>query len=137
VDTKRLRELVRLLKEEDLTEITVCEGDERITVRQARSASSDPLVVDRSARAATQEGYGTFMLAAPLVGTFYARRTPEDEPFVVPGDIVQPEDVIGIIEAMKVMNEVKAEEAGRLRRVLVEDGTPVEYGQGLFVFDRP
>lgn len=137
MDTKRLRELVRLLKEEKLTEITVCDGDERITVRQAPSGSSGTPSVDRSARAATQEDYGTFVSAAPLVGTFYARPTPEDEPFIAAGDAVQPGDVIGIIEAMKVMNEVKVEEAGRLRRVLVEDGTPVEYGQGLFVFDRP
>lgn len=136
MDTKRLRELVRVLKEEELTEITVCDGDERITVRQAPLGFSDTRSVDRSARALPQEDDGTFLLAAPLVGTFYARPTPDDEPFIAPGNIVQPGDVIGIIEAMKVMNEVKAEEAGRLRRVLVENGIPVEYGQGLFVFER-
>ncbi|MFC2078289.1 acetyl-CoA carboxylase biotin carboxyl carrier protein [Candidatus Bipolaricaulota bacterium] len=134
MDTERLRELVRLLKEEALTEITVCEGEERITVRQAATGSGEALSLDSLHRIATDEGAIT--LTAPLVGTFYARPSPDDEPFVVPGDIVQPGDVIGIIEAMKVMNEVKAEESGRLRRVLVQEGDAVEYGQPLFVFER-
>jgi acetyl-CoA carboxylase biotin carboxyl carrier protein len=130
VDAERLRELVRLLKEESLTEITICEGDERITVRQAaRSHEAPP-----AERATADEG--SFALTAPLVGTFYARPSPDDEPFVAPGDIVRPGDVVGIIEAMKVMNEVKAGEPGRLRRVLVQDGSAVEYGQALIVFER-
>lgn len=137
MDTKQLRELIRLLKEEDLTEITVCEGEERITVRQASSGSLDGPSVDRKDSTATDEDDGTFTLASPLVGTFYARPSPDDEPFVASGGLVQPGEVVGIIEAMKVMNEVKAEEPGRLRRILVEDGAPVEYGQGLLVFERP
>jgi len=134
VDTERLRELVRLLKEEALTEITICEGEERITVRQAAPGSGEGSSLDGTHRIATDEGAIT--LTAPLVGTFYGRPSPDDEPFVVPGDIVQPGDVIGIIEAMKVMNEVKAEESGRLRRMLVQEGAAVEYGQALFVFER-
>jgi len=136
VDEQQLRELIRLLKEEDLTEITICEGDERITVRQALPGAYDA-VGDRRGAPSAAEDDGSFTLPAPLVGTFYARPSPEDEPFVSPGDVVRPGDVVGIIEAMKVMNEVHAEEAGRLRRVLVEDGTPVEYGQGLLIFERP
>jgi acetyl-CoA carboxylase biotin carboxyl carrier protein len=123
--------LVKLLKEEGLTEITVSEGDARITVRQAPRATGS---VDAARETPIDEGAIT--LTAPLVGTFYARPNPDDEPFIVPGDIVQSGDVIGIIEAMKVMNEVKAEETGRLRRVLVQEGAAVEYGQPLFVFER-
>ncbi len=134
METERLRELVRLLKEEALTEITICEGEERITVRQAAPGSGEASSLDRTHRDAADESAIT--LTAPLVGTFYARPSPDDEPFVAPGDIVQPGDVIGIIEAMKVMNEVRAEESGRLRRVLAQEGAAVEYGQPLFVFER-
>jgi len=134
VDTERLRELVRLLKEEGLTEITICEGDERITVRREAVVSGVPTPVDRPEPMPLDDG--TFAVTAPLVGTFYGRPNPDDEPFIAPGSVVQPGDVVGIIEAMKMMNEVVAEEAGRLRRCLVEDGAAVEYGQELFVFER-
>jgi acetyl-CoA carboxylase biotin carboxyl carrier protein len=75
------------------------------------------------------------VLTAPLVGTFYRRPTPEDAPFVELGQVVNPGDTVCLIEAMKVMNEIKAETAGRLRVVMAEEGAPVEYGQVLFVFD--
>jgi len=131
VEIERLRKLIELLKEEGLTEITVWEGEDRYTVRQSPSGR-----VESPASKGEESAEGTFTLAAPLVGTFYSRPSPEDEPFVSPGDAVSPGDTVGIIEAMKVLNEIKAEKDGRLVRVLVEDGTPVEYGQALFVFER-
>ena len=138
-----LREIIRLLKAEGLTEITVCEGDNRITIRRdpaggAVPAAGVPAVTPVAAEPGALEiPEGTFAVTAPLVGTFYSRPSPDHDPFVVAGGAVQPGDTICIIEAMKVMNEVKAERAGRLREVLVEDGAPVEYGQILFAFDRP
>jgi acetyl-CoA carboxylase biotin carboxyl carrier protein len=69
---------------------------------------------------------------SPIVGTFYAAPAPDAAPFVRPGEKVSPETVVCIVEAMKVMNEVKAEISGVVRRVLVESGTPVEFGQPLF-----
>jgi len=135
VDENQLRELIRLLKEEGLTEITVCEGDERITVRQDLAPRAAPAGEQALQPTASIED-GTFALTAPLVGTFYSRPSPEDEPFVEPGAIVAAGDVIGIIEAMKVMNEVHADEPGRVRRLLVVDGQAVEYGQELVLFER-
>jgi len=144
VDEKQLLQLIRLLKEESLTEITICEGDERITVRQAApGAPVKGVSADRRARhaagddGAVEASDGSFSLVAPLVGTFYSRPTPESDPFVVPGAIVAAGDVVGIIEAMKVMNEVRAEQPGRVRRLLVADGAAVEYGQELVLFERP
>jgi len=131
VEIERLRELIALLKEEGLTEITVWEGEERCTIRQAPPGGTPPAPSPKVAPAAA----GTFTLTAPLVGTFFSRPSPDDEPFVSPGETVSVGDTVGIIEAMKVLNEIKAERAGRLVRVLVEDGTPVEYGQALFVFE--
>lgn len=72
---------------------------------------------------------------APLVGTFYLAASPEEEPFVKVGDYVHSGDVVGIIEAMKLMNEVKATQDGRVKEILVEDETMVEYGQTLIVIE--
>ena len=72
---------------------------------------------------------------APMVGTFYAASAPEADPYVEVGDIVDEETVICIIEAMKVMNEIKAEMKGKVVEVLVNNGEPVEYGQPLFLID--
>ena len=72
-------------------------------------------------------------IESPLVGTFYRSASPEAKPFVSVGDKVDPDTVVGIIEAMKVMNEIKAEKRGEIREILVENGDPVEYGQPLFV----
>lgn len=70
---------------------------------------------------------------APIVGTFYATPAPDQPAFVKVGDTVTADTVVCIVEAMKVMNEIKAEKAGTIKEVLVESGTPVEYGQPLFV----
>ena len=72
---------------------------------------------------------------SPLVGTFYRAASPEAQAFVKVGDKVAPDTVIGIIEAMKVMNEIKAEKSGVIKEILVENGQPVEFGQPLFVIE--
>ena len=138
----QLHEIVKLLKDQELTEITICEGEQRITVRQGGpvgvmpTAPSAPVAPVAETAPAPEIEEGTITLKAPLVGTFYRRPTPDDEPFVASGAIVEPGDTVCIIEAMKVMNEIKAEAHGRLLRVLVDDGAPVEYGQDLAVFEK-
>ena len=76
---------------------------------------------------------GTKTFSSPMVGTFYRAANPESEPFVSPGKVVKPESVLCIIEAMKVMNEIKAECSGTIVDVLVENGAAVEFGQPLFL----
>lgn len=73
---------------------------------------------------------------SPMVGTFYRASSPEAKPFVMEGDLVKPESVICIIEAMKVLNEIKAEKPGKIVQILVENGEAVEYGQPLFIIQR-
>ena len=129
-----LREIIKLLKEEGLSEITVWEGERRVTVRQEGpgvASGEAPVVIDTVRNKAA----GATAVSAPLVGTFYRRPSPDAEPFVEEGAQVEPGDTLCIIEAMKVMNEIKAESAGRLRQALVEDGEAVEYGQPLFLFE--
>jgi len=141
VEIEQLREIIKLLKDEGLTEITLCDGDERITVKREGAATvvapatpSAPSAV-ASESAPLFEEPGTFSLPAPLVGTFFRRPSPDADPFAAPGAIVDVGDTVCIIEAMKVMNEIKAEAPGRVRRVLVEDGDAVEFGQALIVFE--
>ncbi len=133
VDMQELKDIIRLLKEEGLTEITVSDGDQRVTVKRVLQtpsidATAQPIASDLPER--------EFHLTAPLVGTFYRRPSPDDEPFVSTGDIVQAGDTVCIIEAMKVMNEIKAEAPGCVRQALLDDGAVVEFGQPLFVFER-
>ena len=130
-----LREIVRLLKDENLSEITVSDGGATFTVRQTVGRVAGSGAGSQQTPAAAPAAPDGLALTAPLVGTFYRRPTPEDAPFVEPGQVVNPGDTVCLIEAMKVMNEIKAEFVGRLRTVMAEEGAPVEYGQVLFVFD--
>jgi len=139
VELDQLRQIIELLKAEGLSEITVCEGDQRITVRQGSGAAAvltASMPAPASAAEAPQDDETTFTVSAPLVGTFYRRSSQGADPFVSPGDIVNPGDALCVIEAMKVMNEINAGRPGRVRRVLVEDGEAVEYGQALFLLER-
>jgi len=142
MDLQELKDIIRLLKDEGLTEITIADGDERVTVKRLLQGSSIQHVQDTPTVEAPAQDRPTelpereFSLTAPLVGTFYRRPSPDDEPFVAAGDRVQVGDTICIIEAMKVMNEIKAEAPGIVRQVLLDDGAIVEFGQPLFTFEK-
>jgi acetyl-CoA carboxylase biotin carboxyl carrier protein len=135
LNIETLREIVRLLKDENLSEITISDEGATFTVRQTVGRVAGSGAGSQQTPAAAPAAPDGLALTAPLVGTFYRRPTPEDAPFVEPGQVVNPGDTVCLIEAMKVMNEIKAEVAGRLRTVMAEEGAPVEYGQVLFVFD--
>lgn len=135
MELAELRQIIQLLKQEGLSEITLWEGERRITVRQAVAG---PKEERRQAAASSRlQDDRVFTVSAPLVGTFYRRSSPEAEPFVVEGAQVEPGDTLCIIEAMKVLNEIKAEKAGRLRQILAQDGEAVQYGQPLFSLEKP
>ena len=138
MDLLELQQIIRLLKEEGLTEITIWNADKRITVR--RDGSVRPLAAGGEQASYTTaeaaENDSVDVITAPLLGTFYSRPSPEDEPFVTEGDEVSPGDTVCIIDAMKVMNEIKTESPGRIKKILVEDGDPVQYGQPLLLLER-
>ncbi|MBC7092733.1 acetyl-CoA carboxylase, biotin carboxyl carrier protein [Candidatus Bipolaricaulota bacterium] len=123
MDLEELRKLCAILREEGLTELTVEEGGQRITLRRAAVAAPGP------AAAPPEAGV---LIRSPVVGTFWSRPAPDQPPFVKVGDRVVPGQVVCVVEAMKVMNEVRAEVSGAVEEVLAEDGSPVEYGQPLF-----
>lgn len=124
MDLEEIRKLCALMREEDLLELTVEEGGRRITLRRAAGPRLPPEAPPKK-----EEG---ILVRSPVVGTFWIRPAPGEPPFVKVGDLVQPEQVLCIVEAMKVMNEVRAEVAGVVEEILAEEGDPVEYGQPLF-----
>ena len=140
LDLDQLRELIRLLDEANLTEIEVEHDDDRIRVRRdpapvagavAPATTSAPTASQPSsdpADPADDESYVT----SPFVGTFYRSPSPDSESFVEPGDSITPGQVLCIVEAMKLMNEIESEVSGTIVEILVEDGKPVEYGDRLF-----
>jgi acetyl-CoA carboxylase biotin carboxyl carrier protein len=138
VDGDLVRALAALLQETGLTEIEYAVGERRIRVARAQPAAgimtvSTPAAASAPAAAASVEAPGT--IKAPMVGTAYLSPQPDAPSFVKLGDNVREGQTLLIIEAMKVMNQIPAPRAGKVTRILIGDGTPVEYGQPLVVLE--
>ncbi len=145
IDIRKLKELVRLMVNNDLMELDLRDETEQVTIRRP-SAQAPPQVVTSASTAPVAaaavapppaaapselETDDRHAVESPMVGTFYAASSPEKPPFVKVGDSVGPDTVVCLIEAMKVFNEIKAECSGVVDEVLVANGTPVEFGQPL------
>jgi acetyl-CoA carboxylase biotin carboxyl carrier protein len=146
LDLEQLRELIRLLEESNLTEIEVEHDDDRIRIRRdpipVAGAVSTSAVTPAAATvpapsdAAAADDEGNYV-TSPFVGTFYRSPSPDSDPFVEVGDDIAPGQVLCIVEAMKLMNEIEAEASGTIVEILVENGKPVEYGDRLFRIETP
>jgi len=146
IDSKAIRELAELLQETDLTEIEIADGDKAIRVAKGGTATavaappvvmtSDP-AIPQQANVSTDAVLHTHPggIKSPMVGTAYMQAEPNSPAFVSKGDIVKAGDTLMIIEAMKVMNPIKAETAGTVTQILVEDGQPIEFGDILMVIE--
>ena len=139
MDLKIVHKLVQIMERHGLTEIEIAKENNRVrVVRPAgvqeppATASSQELAVPSTTDLEVENDPNSHFIVSPMVGTFYVAQSPEDAPFVGVGDLVKPGKVVAIIEAMKVMNEIKSEFSGTVVKVLVENGSPVEYGQKLF-----
>jgi len=137
------RRLGTLLTELGLTEIDVTVGEVRVRLQRGgvtpvASAAGPALAsVERSAAVVASEvesGSGV-TIEAPMVGTFYRASSPTAEPYVGEGDVVKEGQILCIIEAMKLMNEIESKVAGRVVKIFVENAHPVEFGQSLFLID--
>ncbi|WP_057895512.1 acetyl-CoA carboxylase biotin carboxyl carrier protein [Liquorilactobacillus oeni] len=139
MELKKIESIIKLFGNSKLTRLKVKDGESEIIlenkiftgkniVSSAASTSASP----HNDLTAVKEKKDQEVISAPLVGTFYTAEAPGKSPFVQPGEKVKTGQTVGIIEAMKMMNEVKAKKDGIVEKVLVADGTAVEFDQPLF-----
>lgn len=141
----KIKELLALMNENDLAEVEIEEEGQKVRLRKTETRvvatpvvttapqSVEPATPPSSTQTPPGRPPDCEEIPSPMVGTFYRASAPDAEPYVKIGDIVEPDTVICIIEAMKVMNEIKAERHGQIVDILVENGDVVEYGQPLFL----
>ena len=142
MDKKELEELIGFMNENNLSELEIEEEGKRIKLKKAYADS--PVVVRgnavpnaQSAGEAKEQAVNKNIIEikSPMVGTFYRAPSPESKPYVDIGSEIKPGDVVCIIEAMKLMNEIKSDVSGKITKILVENAEPVEFGQALFVIE--
>ncbi|MDD3651385.1 acetyl-CoA carboxylase biotin carboxyl carrier protein [Immundisolibacter sp.] len=145
MDIRKIKKLMELVEQSGINELEVREGEESIRLSKApagvvmapvaapAAAPVAPAVSAAPAAAPTPALPAGHVLTAPMVGTFYRAPSPDSPPFVEVGKTVSAGDVVCIIEAMKLMNQIEADKAGVVAAILVEDGQPVEFGQPLMI----
>jgi acetyl-CoA carboxylase biotin carboxyl carrier protein len=124
-----VRQLIDLLLARGLAELEVSRGETHVA---ATAAPLLPSVAPSAPEQAERAEAHLVTVEAPMVGTFYRAPSPSADPYVREGDVIKEGQVLCIIEAMKLMNEIESKVAGRISKILVENGQPVEYGQPLF-----
>jgi acetyl-CoA carboxylase biotin carboxyl carrier protein len=156
MNQKELKELIEFLIEKDIAEFELERGDVKVRIKRGSEAVAAPHFAVHPAPAATPTlgaapipaapvaarepvppaEEGLHSVRSPIVGTFYESPSPGSPPFVKPGDAVELGQVLCIVEAMKLMNEIESDVAGEIVKKLVANGQPIEYGQELFVIRR-
>ena len=151
MDLRKLKKLIDLVEESGIAEIEVTEGEEKVRITRTIAAAAPVYAAPAPAAAAPVAAPAAPAAAAPaaapaardlsnaqkspMVGTFYRAPGPNAAAFVEVGQQVKAGDTLCIIEAMKLMNEIEAEKSGVIKEILVENGTPVEYGEPLFIIE--
>jgi acetyl-CoA carboxylase biotin carboxyl carrier protein len=149
MDIRKVKKLIELLEESGIAEIEIKEGEESVRISRMPTgayathapapimmAAPAPLPAPAAAVAAdviAKPRANEHVVTAPMVGTFYAAATPGAKAFVDIGDEVKAGQVLCIIEAMKMMNQIESEKAGKVKAIMVKNGEPVEFGQPLFI----
>ena len=152
MDIRKIKKLIELLEESGIAEIEIKEGEEAVRISrmsppaagmQFVHAAAPPAVQPRGpelppaalAESAAKPKPNEHVITAPMVGTFYAAPSPGAKPFVEIGDEVKVGQVLCVIEAMKMMNQIECDKAGRVSSIMARNGDPVEFGQPLFVVE--
>ena len=152
MDLRKIKTLIDLVRKSGVSELEITEGEDHLKIVNDHSSAARPVntvslqelaaaepqpaapeVPKTEAPAAPAPEPSKKTVTSPMVGTFYRAMAPDAAPFVQPGSAVKKGDTLCIIEAMKLLNEIEAEEDGVIEEILVENGTPVEYGQPLFI----
>jgi acetyl-CoA carboxylase biotin carboxyl carrier protein len=149
VNLKEIKEMINLMNENGLMELEIEKDDMRIKLKKtgpAQESYNGPIIVEKeraASGAAAKEliqpdetnRVKTVEIRAPMVGTFYRAPSPEAPPYAETGQIIEPGQVICIIEAMKLMNEIKSEIKGKVVEILIDNTEPVEFGQPMFLIE--
>ena len=148
MDLRKLKTLIELVESSGIAELEISEGEERVRITRTVASSQQiyasapppqqamaapvaaPVAVAEPSKPAVAEGH---VVKSPMVGTFYRSASPGSKAFVDVGQNVNSGDTLCIIEAMKLLNEIEADQSGVIKAILVENGQPVEFGQPLFV----
>ncbi len=150
MDIRKIKKLIEMLEESDIAEIEIHEGEESIRISRYTAAApattmmvapavapAAPAVPARAAEARVEEPEQEtgHLVRSPMVGTFYRTSSPGAKPFVEVGQRIELGDTLCIIEAMKILNQIEADQAGVVVKIFVENGQPVEYNQPLFAIE--
>jgi acetyl-CoA carboxylase biotin carboxyl carrier protein len=149
MDLRKVKKLIDLVEASGIAELEIAEGEERVRIARVAAGTAAMMgyppmalsmpamaahvaapVAETPAKEAEPEGH---VVRSPMVGTFYRAPSPGAKSFVEVGQTVAPDDTLCIIEAMKLLNEIEADQGGVIKAILVENGQPVEYGEALFV----
>lgn len=161
MDIKEIQSLIKFVAKSGASEVKLETDDIKITIRtgpvdsgsertyvqhipmqsppphqtQAVPTSAEPTAKEAAARAESEESSRYITIKSPIIGTFYRKAAPDKPPFVEVGDTISKGDVLCVIEAMKLFNDIESEVSGKIIKVLVEDSSPVEFDQPLFLID--
>ena len=149
MDIRKVKKLIELLEESDVAEIEIHEGEESVRISRASTAVVAPMAAPvaaapvaapapAAAPAAAPAGEPEIQghaVRSPMVGTFYSAPSPDASAFVKEGDTVSAGQTLCIIEAMKILNQIESDKAGKITKILVENGQPVEFDQPLFIIE--
>jgi acetyl-CoA carboxylase biotin carboxyl carrier protein len=146
MDIRKIKKLIELIEESGIAELEIKEGEDSVRISRQTSAivqtmapvaaplaaAPQPLAAPAAETAELEHGH---QVKSPMVGTFYGAASPTSGPFVTQGQQVNVGDTLCIIEAMKMMNQIEADKAGKISSILIEDGSPVEFDQVLFIIE--
>ncbi len=149
MDIRKIKKLIEIIEDSDVTEIEISEGEESVrisrltatsTIVQAPAAAAPAPVAPAptpatEAPTSTENAASGHVVKSPMVGTFYRAASPGGTPFVEVGQKVSVGDTLCIIEAMKILNQIESDASGTIKQILVEDAQPVEYDQPLFIIE--
>ena len=145
MDIRKIKTLIEMLEESNLKEIEVSQGDESVRIskqsqgddaiefNQSSNRQPESININQNQSQKKDADYDGNLVKSPIVGTFYRKPSPDSPPFIKVGDSVNKGDVLCIVEAMKMMNEIKSDYDGKIASIEIDDGQPVEIGQTIIV----
>lgn len=149
MNIKEIKEVIELMKENNINEFEMERDGLKIALKRGKTVDTQETLIDqkiqvpvimkeelKSSSASEPPKENITHIVSPMVGTFYAASSPDAQSYVLVGDEVKENTVVCIVEAMKVMNEIKAETRGRVKEILIKNGESVEFGQPMFVIEK-